>query len=403
VVWVNQFAVLPSDGGGTRHFELGRELVRRGWRVTVVASDLHLHRRVFTRRPTPHSRGAVSERVDDVDFQWLWSASYQKNNWRRLYNWVSFGNEVKKAVRTIDKPGVIIGSSPQLLAARSAFHIARDLRVPFVFEVRDLWPESLTAAGGGSGIGYKTLRYIAEKLYREADKILVLAEGARDYLIERGIPAAKLVHVPNGVDVNAICPRTEEDTRKNDGTFRVLYAGAHGPANGLEAVLDAAERVQASPHIQFLLIGDGPLKAELVKEAERRGLTNVKFHAPVAKSELARILAESDAGLMVLREAPLFSFGVSPNKLFDYLAAALPVVCNVPGEVASMLANSGAGVQVQDASGAALADGIMELSRMSADERRRKGITARRWVEREHSRGVLGDRLDAILRDVVQR
>lgn len=210
------------------------------------------------------------------------------------------------------------------------------------------------------------------------------------------------MHVPNGVDVLAIRPDAARDYSLR-GPVTFIYAGAHGPANGLDRVLDAAAILGPAAGARFLLVGDGPVKEQLRADAARRGLTHVEFRDPVSKPELARLLNAADVGLMVLKDAPLFSFGVSPNKLFDYLAAALPVVCNVSGEVAAMLADSGAGVQVADTSGAALAAGAREMLAMTPTQRRDQGLAGRRWVEQEHSREVLGSRMDSFLRELVRR
>ena len=406
LIWINQFATMPADGGGTRHFELARELVQRGWEVTILASDLHLHARKFTRRADPDDRSTRIETQDGVEMRWLWAAPYEGNDWRRAWNWLSFYRSVGREGRRLPRrPDLIIGSSPQIFAASAARRLARKSGVPFVFEVRDLWPESLLAVGGRRGPAYRVLDRIATSLYRDADRVMVLARGVARYLAERGVPEKKIVHVPNGVDVQAIAPaataRAEDASAR--APFTLIYAGAHGPANGLDTVLDAAEILRSQPEIRFLLVGDGPAKAQLREAAARRGLANVEFRAPVSKYELVALLNAADAGLMVLKEAPLFAFGVSPNKLFDYLGGGLPVVCNVAGEVAEMLAESTAGVQAADASGAALAAAIRELMTWSSSRRREQGAAGRRWVEREHSRTVLGQRLDAFLRGVLAR
>jgi glycosyltransferase involved in cell wall biosynthesis len=398
LLWVNHFAVSPAEGGGTRHFELGRELVRLGWRVDIAASDVNLHTRAYTRRAGPADRASVTETVDGVRFRWLWAAPYRGNDWRRVWNWGSFGLSLlgdRKAAR----PDVVIGSSPHLFAAWAALRLARRLEVPFVLEVRDLWPESLLAVGGRRGAAYWAFDALARHLYAHAARIVVLARGTGEYLArERGVAAEKIVYVPNGVDPAAFA----DVSRPPRETFTLVYAGAHGPANGLDAVLDAADRLRGRPDVRFLLVGDGPAKAELVRAAGERGLRNVEFRAPVAKAQVPALLAEADAGLMVLRESPLFAFGVSPNKLFDYLGAALPVVCNVPGEVAGMVRAADAGVQAADASGEALADAVLRLAGEGAEARARRGESGRAWVAREHGREVVAARLDAALRGLLR-
>jgi glycosyltransferase involved in cell wall biosynthesis len=305
---------------------------------------------------------------------------------------------VKRDGRALARPDLVIGSSPQLFAAAAGLAVARHFGVPFVFEVRDLWPESLLAGGGRKGPGYLLLDAVARRLYRRADRILVLAQGAADYLAQRGIPAAKLIHVPNGVDVESVRPAAEHNGNR---PFTLVYAGAHGPANGLDRVLDAAEILGDRSPVRFLLVGDGPFKDALRADARRRHLDNVEFRDAVGREELVSIFAHADAGLMLLRDAPLFSFAVSPNKLFDYLAAGLPVVCNVRGVVSRLLVVARAGVLASDSSGGALANAVLRLRDTDFARRREMGIAGRQWVERERSRQVLGQRLDRHLRELL--
>jgi glycosyltransferase involved in cell wall biosynthesis len=398
LLWINHFAVAPSDGGGTRHYDLAQAMAPHGWRVTIAASDFHLHTRGYTRRPTPHSRAAIPERVGDVEFLWLWAAPYTGNDWRRARNWLSFSRSLARYAPNGSRPDVIIGSSPHLFAALAALRMARRLRVPFVLEVRDLWPESIVAAGGRRGPAYHALGSLARYLYARADRIIVLARGTGDHLTGLGVDPARIVYVPNGAD-----PMPAARRQPRTGTpFTLVYAGAHGPANGLDTVLDAAALLRDHP-VRILLVGDGPSKAALVERAARDGLPNVEFRDPVPKTAMPALLASADAGLMVLRDAPLFAFGVSPNKLFDYLAAGLPVVCNVPGDVATMLLDASAGEQTADASPRALANAILRLAQRSPDALRAMGDAGRSWVGREHGRPVLAQRLDAALRALVTR
>lgn len=396
LLWINHFAVTSREAGGTRHAELSRELVKCGWDVTVAASDFNLQSRRYTRRPNVATRDVIAEIVDGVHFAWLLATPYETNNWLRGMNWLTFACAVREWARTQPPFDVVIGSSPHLFAAWAGLRIARHQKVPFVLEVRDLWPESLLAGGGRRGPLYVALDALSRHLYRAADRILVLARGNADYLIQqRRVPARRIAYIPNGADLSGFPAAGTRPTQP----FTVVYAGAHGPANGLGAVLDAAERLRGE-NVRFLLVGDGPAKPLLVQDVIRRGLTNVEFRAPVPKKEMAAVFAKSSAGLMVLRESSLFAFGVSPNKLFDYMAASLPVVCNVSGDVAAMVAEAGAGEQAADASADALADAIRRLRRRSSVELSAMGASGRAWVEREHSRSRLAHRLDAVLREL---
>ena len=399
LLWVNHFAVTRDMGGGTRHFELGRELVRRGWRVTIAASDFHLHQRRFTRRRSVEDRVPVEEVVDGVTFIWLWAAPYEKNDFRRVQNWWSFSRSLLQWYRSSPPPTVVIGSTPHLFAAFSSLQLARRLGVPFLLEVRDLWPESLAVSGRRPGPFYYTLAALANHLYERADRIIVLARGAGDYLAARGVPKDRLRYIPNGVDV-ASAPRARAPRIDR---LRIVYAGAHGPANGLDTVLRAAEILRSDERITFELIGDGPAKQELEAEATRRSLHNVVFHDSMSKEAVGRFLADSDTGLMVLKDVPLFSFGVSPNKLFDYWAAALPVICNVPGELESWVRESGGGVQARDASAESLAAAVRTLADMAPEGRASMGAGAREWVARHHDRPVLAAELERTLRDATMK
>lgn len=399
LLWVNHFAVTPGEGGTTRHFELGRELVRDGWRVTLCASDFTYQQRRYTRRAGKDARSPVAETLDGVELAWLWAAAYRRNDWRRAWNWLSFGRSLLRWGRDADRPDVVIGSSPSLFAALAAQRLARRWGVPFVLEVRDLWPESLLAVGARRGPGYLALAAIARYLYRRADRIIVLARGTGDHLRRLGVPASRIDFVPNGVDTSAF----EGIDRPARDTLTFAYAGAHGPANGLDLVLGAAGRLRNDTRIRFLLVGDGPARKQLMASARRRGLDNVEFHDPVPKDAIPEILAGADAGLMVLRDAALFAYGVSPNKLFDYFAAGLPVVCNVPGEVAEMVAEAGAGELAPPGSADALADAILRIADLEPEQRRTMGESGREWVSRERSRPVLAARLEAALRPLAGR
>jgi glycosyltransferase involved in cell wall biosynthesis len=357
-----------------------------------------MHKREYLRRKSASHREVIEEEIDGVRFAWLWAAPYARNDFRRVRNWLSFSARVWRYGRRMDAPDVIIGSSPHLFAALAAQRIAVARRRPFVLEVRDLWPESLAVRDGKQGLGYRALGALADFLYARATRIVVLAEGVRTYLAQRGHSQDRLALVPNGVDVTAFVEGKTADT----SVVSFIYAGAHGPANGLDTVLDAAALLRDSADARFVLMGDGPAKKALVERAREMKLDNVEFREPVSKTDIPSALAANSAGLMVLRDLPLFAFGVSPNKLFDYWAARLPVICNVPGEVAGLVEEARGGVVTRDSSAQALADAVRALMTMSAEDRAALGRQGRSWVERERGRPLLADRLDKVLRPFIR-
>lgn len=403
VHWVNQYAVTPDQPGGTRHHEMAAALRDRGYDVRIVASDLNLTTRSYSRRESPADRRPLVEDVAGVPFAWLPAGRYDRNDWRRVLSMATFAWHVLRfLLRDVHRGDVVIGSSPQLLAAGAARMAAFLRGGRFVLEVRDLWPESLTGVSGRRSPMAILLRIVADTLYRTSRAIVILAEGSREPIVRHGGRPARIVFIPNGVDVEAFAATTVElpsDLSWLDERPTFVYAGAHGPANGLDLVLDAAERLQRRGHeeLRILLVGDGPVKADLEREAHRRRLTNIVFRDPVPKQMIPAILQRCVGGLMVLKDVELFRYGVSPNKLFDYLACDLPVVTNVPGDVARTVEEAEAGVVVPPGAPEALADAMVAVTAGEI-----ASGSGARYVKEHRDRRLLADRLARVI-DAVAR
>jgi glycosyltransferase involved in cell wall biosynthesis len=402
VYWVNQFTVPPDQPGGTRHYDMAHELRRCGIDARLVASDLNLTTRAYSRRRRWFTVQTISEDAAGVPIAWLWAGSYSANDWRRITSMLIFATlSFIHLLRVEVRPGeaVVIGSSPHLFGAVAAWAAAKVRRVPFVVEIRDLWPESYSEmTGKTSRLEVRVMRAMADLLYRRSSAVVVLAPANRQHVIERGA-SPELVHcIPNGVDLERFGADGEAPVQLGrPERFTFVYAGAHGPANGLDLVVEACRLLQQRGNalVAVALIGDGPVKAELVKRASSLGLQNMAFCDPVPKAAVPAVLRTADAGLMVLAAVDLFSYGVSPNKLFDYLAADLPVVTNVPGWVAEIVESSGAGTAVPAGDASALADA------MDAMARRQSGgepfASGRRYVAEHYDRRHLARRLSGVL------
>jgi glycosyltransferase involved in cell wall biosynthesis len=243
---------------------------------------------------------------------------------------------------------------------------------------------------------------LERRLYRRADRVLSLLPGAADYIADHGGTAEKTVWLPNGIDLEWIPDPQPIDDKP---TFTAMFAGAHGAANGLDDVLTAAEILQKSSDdpvagsIRFKLVGDGREKPRLMKRAQQLGLKNVEFAPPVPKQQVYATLQEADAFLMVLENSPVFQWGISPNKLWDYMACARPVIFSVSTPF-NPIDEARAGVTAQPGDPQSLADAIKYLASQPLSTRQEMGRRARQHVERHHSFASLAGQLEKVLHEL---
>ena len=404
-IWlVNHYAITPQQAGGTRHYFLARELVGRGHQVTIIASSFdHATRQEIHLRDGASSRLEV---VDGVRFFWLRTPPYSGNSARRLWNMMVFARKVL-GLRAADMggpPDVVLGSSPHLFAAWAAERLARRHRVPFVLEVRDLWPQSLVDLGSFSE-GHPFIRwleYIERGLYRRASRIVTLLPGAGEHIAKKGGSPNRIVWIPNGVDFSSL-PRPLPP--QYDGAFTFLYAGAHGLANRVDFLLNAVYHVQSmrlDMPIRFRFVGDGPEKPALVERSRRLGLKNVTFEDPVPKREIFRVMASANAFMVALQDTSLYRWGISINKIYDYFAMARPIVFAVPDLIYNNpVEEAGAGLTAPASNPRAYAECLTELASMSPGKLWEMGLKGRRYVEENHNFSRLTDKLESVLRDAL--
>ena len=399
-VWIiNHFAVPPGESGGTRHFSLARELQKHGFSPTIIAAASHYQ--TGKPRPLPEGVNAHPQTIQGVNFLWLRARVLGKTSLRRLLAMFSFAWDIltNQPRRHLEAPDIIFASSPDLFTAAAACFLARYLRVPFVLEVRDLWPDSLIELTNHSPFNPVILlmRLLERYVYARADRIITLLSDATPYFVSRGARAEQVVVIPNGVDA-ALLAAPPAFEREADAPFTIVYAGAHGVPNQLDTLLSAAIALKHAP-VRFVFIGDGICKAALMARAEAENLTNVLFVPPVAKSEIAAKLAKADAFHLEFKDAALYRFGVSPNKLYDYLLAARPVLygANVP---TNPVALAEAGMALPPGDSAALAAAIETLRAMPTPARAAMGERGRAYVLAHHDFTVLGKKLADSLREL---
>lgn len=386
VLVLNHFAIPTNSAGGTRHVELFSRLT--DWSYLIVIAN----------------RGAANQEsvAPTIGFAPVPTMSYEGNNWRRIANWLSYAGSATLYFSVGRKPDVVYASSPHLLAGLSGYVLSKRWRAPFVLEIRDLWPQVLADMGqlNEQSAVYRGLKELEAFLYQQADAIVVLAEGTADYLVERGVPRSKITYVPNSADPSDFEVETDRDELRRRYGFdkrTFVYAGAHGPANGLDLLIDAAATL-SDTNIEIVMVGDGVAKADLVALAESSGVANVRFMDPIPKQAIPELLAAADVGVHVLADVPLFRYGVSPNKVFDYMAAGLPVLTNTPGGVSEFVLGAEAGVAVPPGD---LTTGLVAFAEMHQDELDRLGANGRKYMAENQSRTQMSGRLQALLDQAV--
>jgi glycosyltransferase involved in cell wall biosynthesis len=402
-VWIlNHYAQEPGGAGGTRHFHLAEHLQAYGWHATVIAASVE--------HQSGHQRLAPNEKqrcdyFKGVPFLWVRTPEYQGNGGGRMRNMLAYTWAVLQRGTTakLPRPDVVIGSSVHPFAAVAGALLARRFKVPFIFEVRDLWPQTLVDMGRLQEGSFMTwaLRKLERWLYRRAARTVVLLPRAWEYITPLGIPKERVVWIPNGVDLS-LFPRSTAANTANTEKFTLMYFGAHGQANGLDNVLRAMKHVQEQPdgrHIRLRIIGDGPLKTSLVTQASEMRLTNVSFEPPVPKSQIPALAAHADAFVFNLIDAPVFKYGISSNKLFDFMAAERPVVFSCDS-TNNPINDAQAGLTVKPGQPRALANAICEIAATPLVQRQRMGRAGREYVEQNHGFEQLGGRLAAVLDDV---
>lgn len=313
------------------------------------------------------------------------------------------GRKLPKLMPEVGKPDVVIGSSPHLLTPLAAYKVARSFRAPFVMEVRDLWPQTIIDMGELSPKHpiTKTLQALEGFLYRKAARIITLLPLAHEYITTLGIPQSKIVWIPNGADLSRF-----KDFNSSEGTkkgFVVMYLGAHGQANALDVVIRAAKVIQGRgfEDIRFVLVGSGPEKPRLVTLARELDLQNVEFRDPVPKSRVPEVLEGADVTVFVLHAIPLYRYGISLNKLFDYWASGKPILmAGAPAN--NPVKEAGCGFTVPPGDPEALAEAVIGLYSMPPEEREAMGRRGRAYVEKHYSISVLADKLEGLLSEVVK-
>ena len=364
ILLLNQAFVSPDEPGHTRHFELAQFLRTRGHELVVVASDLNYQ----TGERTVERSGLYAEQnIDGVRVlrAYIYPALHRSYLWR-IVSFLSFMvSSVWTALR-VREMDLVMGTSPPIFQAVSAWFVALLRRKPFLLEVRDLWPEFGVSMGVlKNPVVIALARWVESFLYARATHILVNSPAYKEYMVGKGVPAEKITYIPYGTDVDMFTPEMDgSPVRRELGLvdkFVVLYAGALGQANDIDTLLRAANRLKDEGKIRFVLFGDGKERVRLQAEAERMGLDNLIFAGVRSKKEIPAVIASSDVCLAILQDILMFRT-TYPNKVFDYMAAGKPTVLVIDGVVRQVIEEAHGGVFVEPGNDEMLANAVLELA-----------------------------------------
>ncbi|HCJ59078.1 MAG TPA: glycosyltransferase WbuB [Clostridiaceae bacterium] len=402
-LWIfNHYAVPPGQGGGTRHYDFAHELISRGYDVTIFASSYnHFNKKDYI---TDGGSYAIED-IDGVRFLFLrTSPRYEGNGFKRFLNMMSYFIGTLRIYKKMEKPDVVIGSSVHLFACAAAYFVSKFTGAKFICEIRDLWPQTLIDMGAISNNHPVAVffRFIEKFVYKKAQKIIVLLPLAHEYISRYNISKEKIVYIPNGINIEQFNINAQ-DLSSNlnivDKTFfNCIYAGSVGPANKLDNLIHASKIICDNGYedIRLYLVGDGPEKHKIQRLVQELELDNIKFIDHIDKKYIPNLLINSDIQIFNLKDVDVFKYGISSNKLFDYLCSSKPIVfaCKCGNDIIS---KANAGISIPPENPKAMAEAYISLYKMPKDERERIGQNGLAYVKRYHSIDMLVDKLEGCI------
>ncbi|WP_404466670.1 glycosyltransferase family 4 protein [Planococcus rifietoensis] len=405
ILVLHQYFLGKNDPGGSRFNQFVKYWEQQGHEITVVAGTVHY---------------ATGEKEEQYKGKWVVkeqyspnvqlvrtyvSESYNKSFLGRLWGYFSFTFSSLYAIMfKVKKHDVLVVTSPPLFVGITGILAKVFKRTPMVFEIRDLWPESAIDTGVLTNKLIIKIAYLVEKLsYRFADKINVLTPAFRQTLIsKKGIESEKISFIPNGADLDIFQPGVKEnwvrDKYELNGKFVITYMGAHGVANHLESLLNLSEELASHEDIVILLIGDGMRKKALMEEAEKRKLKNIKFIESQPKSKIPDFCNASDICTAVLKKVDTFKT-VYPNKVFDYMSCAKPILLGIDGVARELIEESKSGYYVDPENPQEFAEKILKL-KDDLSLCKELGENGLKFVTQNFSREALAKQYINVLEDI---
>ncbi|MEI4768791.1 glycosyltransferase family 4 protein [Psychrobacillus sp. FJAT-51614] len=404
-VWIfNHYAHGTFFNKGGRHYWFAKNLIKKGYEPTIFCANT----RHNSDSSIPIQNGTYELKyAEGIPYAFVKTTKY-KNGIERIRNmWNFYKNlfpSTNKYSKEFGKPDIILASSVHPLTLLAGIKIAKKYNVPCICEIRDLWPETIVQYGSLKKNSYLArLLYMGEKwLYKKADKLIFTIPGGKDYVEEIGLDSSKVRYINNGVDLDEYNKNKEEfvysdDHLDNPSTFKVLYTGSMGVANELTYLVSAAEEIEKRGinNIQFILFGHGSQKEKLENYVIEKGISNIVFKGKVDKKRIPNILSKSNLNVFTGKHIPLYKYGLSLNKLFDYMASGKPTLSNMENGY-DILSKYNCGKTVKGGSVETLVEGILEFYHMEQEEYNRycrNSLSAIQYFDFK----VLTDKLEEII------
>jgi len=393
ILYVSQYFPPEMGAPAARVAELSRYWAEERHEVTVLTGfPNHPTGKVPAEYRRKMRRLVAREEVNGVDVVRTWLLPFpNRRTHERMLNYSSFCFSAAGTGMFTERPDVVIASSPQLLVGLSGWWLARCKRARFIFEVRDLWPESLAAVGVGTADSfmYRSLARIAAFLYRNSEHIVVVTPAFKEYLVEHmRVRPEKISVIENGVEAELFTPKAEGDLRSRlgaEGKFIVSYIGTMGNAHGLQTMVEAAAQLQnTAPEILFLLVGEGAEKEQLMSLVRSRGLTNLRFVDQQSRQKIPAYICASDVCVVLLKKSEVFKT-VIPSKMLEFMSCGRPVILGVEGQARQILEEAQAGTCIEPENSSQLAEAVLRLA-ADAQLRETLGRNGRRHVLQRFSR-----------------
>lgn len=390
ILYYHQHFSTPEGATGTRSYELAQQLILRGHVMTMVCGS---YSEAHTGITSDFRKGKRQGVVDGIQVIEFWLPYSNKDSFlKRSLTFLRFALR-SIAIALFSQYDLLFATSTPLTAGLPGIVAKLVRRKPFIFEVRDLWPELPRVMGViRNPVILRLLDWLEWLAYHSADACIGLSPGIVEGIIRRGIAPQRVTMIPNGCDLDLFAPAQSRKSQASQTglALTAVFTGAHGIANGVDAVLDAARELQQRDRndIQLVFLGEGKLKPQLQQRAQAEHLGNCQFLSPLPKTRMAELMSTVDVGLMILANVPAFYYGTSPNKFFDYLASGLPVLNNYPGWLAELITTHHCGIAVPPDNPAAFADALEYLAD-HPEERGRMGRNARQLAETKFDRKKL--------------